>query len=75
MVGFSFMCIFAGLFGFSLEMLSELEGWTCILGILFFPILMIAGIGVAYKEIFCDIVPNLCEEYWQMFCEGTSDIC
>lgn len=69
------MCIFAGLFGFSFEILSELQGCTCLLGVLFFPVLMIAGIGVAFKEIFCDIVPNLCEEYWGLFCEGSSDIC
>lgn len=54
------MCIFAGLFGFSFEMLSELEGCTCLLGVIFFPVLMILGIGMAFKEIFCDVVPNLC---------------
>jgi hypothetical protein len=60
MTGVSLMCIFAGLFGFSFEMLSELEGYTCLLGVIFFPVLMILGIGVAFKEIFCDVVPNLC---------------
>ena len=58
--GMTLVCIVAGLFGFSFEILSELEGIECILGVIFFPFLMIAGIGYAFREIFCDVVPGLC---------------
>ena len=58
--GMTLVCIVAGLFGFSFEILSELEGIACILGVIFFPFLMIVGIGYAFKEIFCDVVPGLC---------------
>ena len=58
--GMTLVCIVAGLFGFSFEILSELEGIECILGVIFFPFLMIAGTGYAFREIFCDVVPGLC---------------
>ena len=60
MVGVTLVCIFAGLFGFSFEVLSNLDGFLCVLGLLFFPVVMIFGVGVAFREIFCDVVPNLC---------------
>jgi len=62
--GVSIICVFAGMFGFSFELLSNLEGALCFFAVLFFPITMIIGVGVAFREIFCDVVPNLCEEYW-----------
>ncbi len=69
------VCIVAGLFGFSFEILSDLEGGACALGVIFFPFLMIAGIGMAFKEIFCDVIPDLCDDYWSMFRDGMSSIC
>lgn len=66
-VGMAIVCIIAGLFGFSFELISELEGGACVLGIIFFPIVMLIGIGVAFREIFCDVVPDLCDEYWTLF--------
>jgi hypothetical protein len=74
-VGMTLVCIVAGLFGFSFELLSDLDGWACVLGVIFFPFLMIAGIAYAFKEIFCDVVPDLCSEYWSLFCDGLSSIC
>jgi hypothetical protein len=58
--GMTLVCIVAGLFGFSFELLSDLEGAACVFGVIFFPFLMIGGIGYAFKEIFCDVVPELC---------------
>jgi hypothetical protein len=55
--------------------LSELEGGACVLGVIFFPFLMIAGIGLAFKEIFCDVIPDMCEDYWGLFSDGMKSIC
>ncbi len=74
-VGVMLVCIIAGIFGFSFEVLSNLEGPLCVLGVLFFPIVMMIGIVVAFREIFCDVIPNLCEEFWQIFTEGFRGIC
>jgi hypothetical protein len=74
-LGMGLVCIVAGMFGFSFELLSDLDGWACALGVIFFPFLMIGGIGYAFKEIFCDVIPELCEEYWTLFCDGMSSIC
>jgi hypothetical protein len=41
--------IFAGLFGFSFELLSELEGLMFVMGVLLFPVTMILGIGIGFK--------------------------
>jgi hypothetical protein len=73
-IGMTIVCIFAGMFGFSFELLSDLEGATCVLGVIFFPVVMIIGIGYAFKEIFCDVVPDLCEEYCTLFCDGSKSI-
>ena len=35
---------------------------------------MLIGIGMAFKEIFCEVVPDLCDEYWTLFCEGSESI-
>jgi hypothetical protein len=56
-VGLVIVSILAGLFGFSFELLSELEGFLCVLGVIFFPITMVVGVGVAFREVFCDVVP------------------
>lgn len=50
----SFMSLFAGMCGFSFEILSDQEGVMCILGALFFPVLMVMGIGRAFSEFFCE---------------------
>jgi len=51
--------IISGLFGFSFEIITELEGVLCILAILLFPITMIVGVGKAFRDVFCDVVPEL----------------
>ena len=45
-----------------------------LLGVLFFPLLILAGIGLAFKEIYCDVIPDMCTEYWGMFCGGMKSI-
>jgi hypothetical protein len=42
----------------------------CILGVLFFPVTMMAGVVVAFREVFCEVIPDLCNDYWDMFCGG-----
>ena len=49
------LSIFVGMFGFSFELMTRTQGARCILLALFFPITMILGIGVAFKEIFCQL--------------------
>lgn len=58
-VGMFIVTIFAGLFGFSFEILSELECPGLLLGIVFFPVVMIIGVGRAFQEIFLDVVPEI----------------
>ena len=47
-LGIMVMSTLAGMFGYSCEFLDELEGWMCMVGLLFFPILMLAGIKKAW---------------------------
>ena len=56
-IGVTLVSILAGMFGFSFELLSDMEGWLCLLAVLFFPITMIVGVGLAFRDIFCDAVP------------------
>ncbi len=35
---------------------------------------MLIGIVIAFQNIFCDVVPDLCKEYWEMSCDGLSGI-
>lgn len=74
-VGMFMVTIFAGLFGFSFEILSELECPMLLLGIVFFPVVMIIGVGRAFQEIFLDVIPEICGEYWEIFCNGLQSIC
>lgn len=46
-------CIVAGLFCFSCELVSNLEGAWCVLAVIFFPITMLIGVKNAFAEIFC----------------------
>lgn len=59
-IGMFVISILAGMFGFSFELLSEAEGAWCCLGVLFFPVTMIIGVGVGFREVFCDVVPDVC---------------
>lgn len=74
-VGVSLLCFLAGTFGFSVELITNLDGLKRILAILFFPVTMLVGITIAFREIFCDIVPPVCEDYWDMCCKGVGGIC
>ena len=73
--GMLVVTIFAGMFGFSFEKLCELQGCSFALALTFFPVMMIYGIGVAFRQIFCDVIPDLCSQYWQMFGDGLTGIC
>lgn len=66
-LGLFVVCIFAGIFGYPCEILSEQEGVWCCLGIVFLPVTMIIGIGYAFKDIFCDVVPEMEGEFCDMF--------
>lgn len=62
------VCIVLGLFGFSFELLSKLNGAYFLLGVLFFPFLMIAGIGLALRDIYCTTISELMTEFGNMCC-------
>lgn len=50
LIGLSLACIFAGMFGYSCEIVGDLDGGgLCVLAVLFFPVTMIIGIGVAFR--------------------------
>lgn len=55
--------IFGGMFGFSFEVLCELKGIKFLLGLLFFPVTMMIGIGVAFRELLWWFVPELLRNY------------
>ncbi len=62
-----FLCIisiFMGIFGFSFELLSRAGGALCILGAIFLPVTMLIGIGIAFKEVF-----------WEVMKDSGKDIC
>jgi hypothetical protein len=67
--------IVGGLFGFSFEILCEQEGVFFILGIIFFPAVMVIGIVRAFREVFCETVGELCSTFWLMASGGASAIC
>ena len=75
MIAMFIVSILAGLFGFSFEIVSEQEGILFVLAVLFFPVTMILGVGVGFKEVFCDVVPDVTREYCEMLCGGIEGIC
>ena len=54
-VGVLVITIFVGLFGFSFELVTKMDGCLALLLLIFFPITMIIGVGIAFKEIFCQV--------------------
>ena len=70
-----FAAFFAGMFGLSCEILSDLDGIVCLLGVLFFPVLMILGIGKAFGEFFCEPVGEILQDFCQIASEGMESIC
>jgi len=58
-IGISIAWIISGLFGFSFDIIAELEGGICFLAIVFFPLTMLAGVGKAFQDIFYDVIPEL----------------
>ena len=75
LIGVTSITLIAGMFGFSLALVKDQEGFMCLLAVLFFPVTMIFGIILAFKEIFCDVAPNMCSDYCKMFCSGAGEIC
>ena len=67
--------IFSGLFVFSCEVLGDCEGIFCLLGILFFPVLMIMGVGRAFGEVFCEPVGEMMDDYCRIVSDGAESIC
>ena len=65
----------AGMTAFTCEIVSESEGVLCILAIIFFPITMMIGFAKACGELFCDIVPEMLKDTWQVIADGTRAIC
>ena len=49
------LTIFIGLFGFSFEMVTRVDGCLCLLLVILFPITMVVGVVIAFSEIFCEI--------------------
>lgn len=58
--------IISGMFCYSFSILKDLELKWCLLGILFFPVTMIAGIVVGFQNLFCSIVPQNCTNTWRL---------
>ena len=75
MLSLFFVSLLAGMFGFSCQTVCDLEGVLCILGVIFFPVFIIVGIGMAFKEIFCETMGELCEDYCDMWRNGIESIC
>lgn len=48
-LGLFLVSLFAGLFGFSIELLFRVDCLLRVVGVLFFPITMIIGVGVAFR--------------------------
>lgn len=63
-LGMLVVTLCAGMFGYSFERLCDLDGCQFFLALFFFPVMMIYGIGLAFGEIFCDVIPDLCSQYW-----------
>ena len=54
-VGVFVITIFIGIFGFSFELITRVEGAMCLFLVLFFPVTMVVGVVVSFKEIFCEM--------------------
>lgn len=70
-----FVTLLAGMFGFSFEIISDLEGPLCLLAVLFFPVTMILGVGRAFGEVFCEPVSDMMEDFCRIASEGAESIC
>lgn len=64
--------IASGLFVFSFHILTKLDGIYCILGGVFFPFLMLAGIGLVFVKIWEN--PRLLTEKCRCLCEWFMEI-
>lgn len=42
----------------------------CVLGVIFFPVTMGAGIVLAIREMFCDVITDMCGDTCRMLCDG-----
>jgi hypothetical protein len=73
--GLLLVSILAGLFAFSFELMTSFELITCVnklfcfVLVVFFPITMVMGVGVAFKEIFCQTAPEYLGAFWRDSCE------
>ena len=74
LIGVLIVSIFSGLFAYSCEILGELEDLLLCLGIIFFPFLMLAGVGRALSELFCEVATENIGETCEMFQEGSAAI-
>ena len=54
--------LIAGLFGFSFELLAQAEGVMVLLGVVFLPVTMVLGVGVAIREMLCPFTANITQQ-------------
>ena len=72
--GVFLMTLLTGMFVFSVELVSECEGFGRGVAILLFPLMMVAGIIVSFGEAFIDIFPPVVEQTWDFFRGGLDGI-
>jgi hypothetical protein len=62
--------IVTGLFAFSVEIVINAEGAIRVLAIILFPAIMLAGVVIAFREVFAPLIGRLCTNYGEMVNDG-----
>ena len=65
-----FATVTSGMLVFSVYLLCQLEGLYLFLGILFFPLFLLLGVGYAFKEFFLVVISESLKDWWDYFYEG-----
>ncbi len=72
--GIVFAAFFSGLFVSPCQIISNSEGAMVWLELIFFPLTLLAGIGVSFKEMFCELAPEIMGEYCELVSCGLRSI-
>ena len=64
-----FLSVFVGMFVFSFELLSRVDGLLCVVLVVFLPVTMLIGVGIGFGEIFCETAPEYFGKFFKDSCE------
>ena len=74
MVVMVIVCVVLGIFAYTCEVFEGLSGLKCFLATIFLPVTMMIGVGLAFREVYCDVVPTMLWENYEMLRDSSNAI-